>query len=186
MLQKWGRRSRYQRPAPSSFCLETKKRGPFGSRSLLLRNHHHVAVGAFYVDDLGCPYTVAAAGANIFNAVAVGVAGPCWLACRVPCTFAARCIAALYAVHANVVPALRQNELTKGFRWLCYAPTDARVITDFQVTGFGGGFEFFVVILPAPAAILYAALHIVDVYALVEFRCNNFENASVKSSCPDI
>ena len=22
--------------------------------------------------------------------------------------------------------------------------------------------------------------------ALVEFRCNNFENASVKSSCPDI
>lgn len=23
-------------------------------------------------------------------------------------------------------------------------------------------------------------------YALVEFRCNNFENASVKSACPDV
>lgn len=91
-----------------------------------------------------------------------------------------------HAVHANVVPALLQNELTKSFRWFCYAPTDARVITDFQVTGFGCGFEFSVVILPAPAAILYAVLHIVDVYALVEFRCNNFENASVKSACPDV
>ena len=108
------------------------------------------------------------------------------IACRIPCAFAARCVAALYAVHANVVPALLQNELTKSFRWFCYAPTDARVITDFQVTGFGCGFEFSVVILPAPAAILYAVLHIVDVYALVEFRCNNFENASVKSACPDV
>ena len=122
---------------------------------------------------LGCSHAVTAAGAYIFDAVVVWAAAAC-------------CVAALYAVHVNVVPTLFQNELTKGFRWLCYAPTDTRVITYFQVTGFGGSFEFLVVILPAPAAILYAVLHIVDVYALVEFRCNNFENASVKSACPDV
>ena len=148
--------------------------------------HWLVAVHTQNVYRLGCPHAVTAAGAYIFDAVGVWAAATYWLACRVPCAFAARCVAALYAVHANVVPALLQNELTKSFRWFCYAPTDARVITDFQVTGFGCGFEFSVVILPAPAAILYAVLHIVDVYALVEFRCNNFENASVKSSCPDI
>ena len=165
----------------------SKIRGLYRSRILiLLWLHRFIAVHAQNVYYLGCPHAVTAAGTYIFDTVGVWAAAACWLACRVPCTFAARCIAALYAVHANVVPALLQNELTKGFRWLCYAPSDARVITDFQVTGFGGGFEFFVVILPAPAAILYAALHIVDVYSLVEFRCNNFENSSVKSSCPDI
>ena len=128
--------------------------------------HWLVAVHTQNVYRLGCPHAVTAAGAYIFDAVGVWAAATYWLACRVPCAFAARCVAALYAVHANVVPALLQNELTKSFRWFCYAPTDARVITDFQVTGFGCGFEFSVVILPAPAAILYAVLHIVDVYAL--------------------
>ncbi len=133
----------------------------------------------------GGSHAVAAAGADILDTVAVRVAA-CWLSGCVARAFAARCVIALYAVHMNIVPALFQNEITEGFCRFGDAPADARVITDFQVTGFGCGFEFSVVILPAPAAILYAVLHIVDVYALVEFRCNNFENASVKSACPDV
>ena len=147
--------------------------------------HRLVAIHTQNMHRFGGSHAIAAAGADILDTVAVRVAA-CWLAGCVARAFAARCVIALYAVHMNIVPALHQNELTKSFRWFCYAPTDARVITDFQVTGFGGGFEFSVVILPAPAAILYTMLHIVNVYALVEFRCHNLKNASVKRSCPDV
>lgn len=121
---------------------------------------------------LGGSHAVAAAGANVLDAVAVRAAA-CWLAGCVACTFAARCVVALDAVHMNIVPALLQNEITEGLCRFGDAPADARVVTDFQVAGFGGFFEFFVVICAAPAAILYAALHIVNVYALMEFRCHS-------------
>lgn len=130
-------------------------------------------------------HAVAAAGANVLDAVAIRAAA-CWLAGCVARTFAARCVAALDAVHMNIVPALFQNEITEGFCRFGDAPADARVVTDFQVAGFGGFLEFFVVIGAAPAAILYAALHIVNVYTLVEFRCYNFKNASVERSCADV
>lgn len=86
--------------------LKRKNRELFGSRSLLLRNHQHVAVSALYVDDLRCPYTVAAAGADIFDAVAIGVAGPCRLACSVSCASASRRVAVLHSVHLDILPAL--------------------------------------------------------------------------------
>lgn len=150
-----------------------------------MRPHRLVAIHTQNMHRFGGSHAIAAAGADILDTVAVRVAA-CWLAGCVARAFAARCVIALYAVHMNIVPALFQNEITEGFCRFGDAPADARVVTDFQVAGFGSFSEFLVVIGATPAAILYAALHIVDVYALVEFRCNNFENASVKSSCPDI
>lgn len=131
--------------------------------------HGLVAVHAHDMHRSGGSYAVSAAGANIFDAVGVWAAAACWLACRVPCAFAARCAATLDAVHVDVIPSLLQNELTKGFRWFCYAPTDARVIADFQVAGFGNCLKFLIVVCAAPATILYTILHIVNMYALVEF-----------------
>lgn len=148
----------------------SKIRGLYRSRILiLLWLHRFIAVHAQNVYYLGCPHAVTAAGANIFDAVGVWAAAACWLACRVPCAFAARCAATLDAVHVDVIPSLLQNELTKGFRWFCYAPTDARVIADFQVAGFGNCLKFLIVVCAAPATILYTILHIVNMYALVEF-----------------
>ena len=132
--------------------------------------HGFVAVHAHYMHRFGGSYAVSTAGAEIFDAVAVRVAvAALWLACGVSCSFAARCVAAFDAVHVDVIPALRNNKLTKGFCRLGDAPADARVITNFEVAGFGGLFELFVVVCAAPAAILYTILHIVNMYALVEF-----------------
>lgn len=118
----------------------------------------------------GGSYAVSAAGADIFDAVAVRVAvAACGLACGVSCPFAARCVAALDAVHIDVIPALLNDKLAKGFCRLGDAPTDTRVVTNFEVAGFGGLFELFVVVRAAPAAILYTVLHIVNMYALVKF-----------------
>ena len=118
----------------------------------------------------GGSYAVSAAGADIFDAVAVRVAvAACGLACGVSSRFAARCVAALDAVHADVIPALLNDKFAKGFCRLSDAPADARVVANFEVAGLGGLFEFFVVVRAAPAAILYTILHIVNMYALVEF-----------------
>lgn len=98
--------------------------------------------------------------------VAVRVAA-CWLAGCVARAFAARCVIALYAVHMNIVPALFQNEITEGFCRFCDAPSDARVIADFQVAGFGCRLEFLIMIRAAPAAILHAVLDVPKVYTLM-------------------
>ena len=146
-----------------------------------MRPHRLVAIHTQNMHRFGGSHAVAAAGADILDTVAVRVAA-CWLSGCVARAFAARCVIALYAVHMNIVPALFQNEITEGFCRFGDAPADARVVTDFQVTDFGGGFEFLIVVCAAPAAILYAVLHIVNVYALVEFRCHNLKNASVQCS----
>ena len=71
------------------------------------------------------------------------------------------------AVHTNIVPALFQNEITEGFCRVCDAPSDARVIADFQVAGFGCRLEFLIMIRSAPAAILHAVLDVPKVYTLM-------------------
>ena len=115
----------------------------------------------------GGSHAIAAAGADILDTVAVRVAA-CWLAGCVARAFAARCIIALYAVHTNIVPALFQNEITEGFCRFCDAPSDARVIADFQVAGFGCRLEFLIMIRAAPAAILHAVLDVPKVYTLMQ------------------
>lgn len=110
------------------------------------------------MNHLSRTHTVAAAGANIFDAVAVGIAGPCRLACGVSCASASRCVAVLHAVHLNVLPTLLQNELAQRVGRLRDAPPDARVVAYFQVTGFGSFLESLVMIRSAPTAILYAVL----------------------------
>lgn len=72
------------------------------------------------------------------------------------------------AVHADVLPVLFQNELTQRVGRLGDAPSNARVVTDFQIAGLGGLLKFFVVVCAAPAAILYAVLKVPQVYTLVE------------------
>lgn len=77
-------------------------------------------------------------------------------------------VKAFYAVHADVLPVLFQNELTQRVGRLGDAPSNARVVTDFQIAGLGGLLKFFVVVCAAPAAILYAVLKVPQVYTLVE------------------
>ena len=107
------------------------------------------------------------AGANILDAVAVGVV-PCRLVGVVTCTFAAWDVSAFDAVHIDIFPPLFQNELTQRVGRLGDAPSNARVVTDFQIAGLGGLLKFFVVVCAAPAAILYAVLKVPQVYTLVE------------------
>lgn len=107
------------------------------------------------------------AGANILDAVAVGVTS-CRLARGVPCALATRGVEIFNAVHADVLPVLFQNELTQRVGRLGDAPSNARVVTDFQIAGLGGLLKFFVVVCAAPAAILYAVLKVPQVYTLVE------------------
>lgn len=77
------------------------------------------------------------AGANILDAVAVGVTS-CRLARGVPCALATRGVEIFNAVHADVLPVLFQNELTQRVGRLGDAPSNARVVTDFQIAGLGG------------------------------------------------
>ena len=101
---------------------ETKKPGAFRLRSLLLRNHQHVAVCTLDIDGFGGAYAVVTAGANILDAVAVGVTS-CRLARGVPCALATRGVEIFNAVHADVLPVLFQNELTQRVGRLGDAPS---------------------------------------------------------------
>lgn len=102
--------------------------------------HRLVAIHTQNMHRFSGSYAVSAAGADIFDAVAVR--GVAVAACGVSCPFAARCVAALDTVHIDVIPALLNDKFAKGFCRLGDTPTDARVVTDFQVAGFGGRFEF--------------------------------------------
>ena len=121
-----------------------QKAGSFHSRFSLLCGHHHVAVGTFYAHNLCPSHAVVTAGANILDAVAVGVTS-CRLARGVPCALATRGVEIFNAVHADVLPVLFQNELTQRVGRLGDAPSNARVVTDFQIAGLGGLLKFFVV-----------------------------------------
>lgn len=150
--------SKQNRPLAARI-LNQKTGGFFASRYFSFCNHHHVAVSTFYADDFGCPYTVATAGANILDAVAVGVV-PCRLVGVVTCTFAAWDVSAFDAVHIDIFPPLFQNEFAQCVSRFGDAPSDTRVIADFQVAGLGGLLKFFVVVCAAPATILYAVLDV--------------------------
>lgn len=152
--------------------LKQKTGGFFGSRYFSFCNHHHVAVSTFYADDFGCPYTVATAGANILDAVAVGVV-PCRLVGVVTRTFAAWDVSAFDAVHIDIFPPLFQNELAQCVSRLGDAPSDTRVIADFKVAGLGSFLELFIVVLTAAAAILYAVLEVPKMYTLMQGGCHH-------------
>ena len=53
------------------------------------------------------------------------VIAACGLACGVSSPFAARCVAALDAVHVDVIPALLNDKFAKGFCRLGDTPADA-------------------------------------------------------------
>ena len=152
--------------------LKQKTGGFFGSRYFSFCNHHHVAVSTFYADDFGCPYTVATAGANILDAVAVGVV-PCRLVGVVTRTFAAWDVSAFDAVHIDIFPPLFQNELAQCVSRLGDAPSDTRVIADFKVAGLGSFLELFIVVLTAAALILYAVLEVPKMYTLMQGGCHH-------------
>ena len=106
---------------PGAFCLPV---------SLLLGCHQHITIRAFDVHCLGSSYAVFATGANILDAVAVGVASR-WLAGGVACPCSAWYVIRFNTVHPDVLPPLLQNKLTKRVGRFRDAPADTRLIADF-------------------------------------------------------
>ena len=132
----------------------------------------------------GGPHAVAAAGADIFT----GVAGlGWWRGSRGAATAcSARGACPFDAVHIDVCPALFYNIVTQRLGGFGHAPPDARVIADGQVAGGGCIPEFFVVIRPAPAAILYPVLQVPEMHHLVQQGGRHILNRPVKRSCSDV
>ena len=150
----------------------------------LCLNHRQITIHAKNVNLFRGSHAVAATGADIFACVA-----RLWRRCgsggvSVSCT--ARRVAPFDAVHVDVCPALFNDEIAKGIGRLCDAPPDARVVADGQVAGGSCIPEFFVVVCPAPAAILNAVLQIPEVYHFMQQSRRRVLDRPVKSSGPDV
>lgn len=154
-------------------------------QAVLLRLHHRgVAIHAKDVNLFGGSHAVAAAGADIFAGVArlrrwCGSGG-------VSVSRAARRAAPFNPVHRNIRPALFNDEIAKGLGRLRDTPPDARVVADGQVACGGCIPEFFIVVRPAPAAILNAVLQIPEVYHFMQQRRRRVFDRPVECSRSDV
>ena len=133
---------------------------------LLGLHHRGIAIHAKNVYLFGCSHAVATAGADIFASVA-----RLWRRCScggVSVPRAAWRVAPFDSVHVDVRPALLNDEVAEGFGRLRDAPSDSWIIADRQVAGGGRIPEFFVVICPASAAILYSILQVPKMYHFMQ------------------